>query len=126
MQAVVDATLARWFTAPFRARRPEAVERIRAAILTTPVQGYVGCSYAIPGINVTERLHAIRCPALVIVGQEDPATTVEMARTLHGALPSADLAILRSAAHLSNIEKREEFNLVLLSFMDRVTGRTPL
>jgi 3-oxoadipate enol-lactonase len=126
MEAVVDVTLQRWFTARFRARRPDAVDRIRAAILNTPVQGYIGCSYGIPKINVTDRLHAIRCPALVIVGEEDPGTTVEMARTLHAALPSAELAILRSAAHLSNIEQREEFNRVLLGFLDRVMGRTSL
>lgn len=124
MEAVVDATLQRWFTARFRARRPDAVDRIRAAILSTPVPGYIGCSYGIPKINLTGRLHAVGCPALVIVGEEDPATTPEMARTLHAALPSAELAILRSAAHLSNIEQREEFNKVLLGFLDRVTGRT--
>ncbi len=126
MEAVVDGTLQRWFTAPFRARHPEVVNRIRAAILATPVQGFIGCCHAIPKINLTARLHAIRCPAMVIVGEEDPGTPVEMARAIHAALPSAGLAILRSAAHLSNIEQREEFNNVLLSFLDRVTGRVTL
>ncbi len=126
MEAVVDATLQRWFTAPFRARRPDAVDRIRVAILATPVQGFIGCCHAIPKINLTDRLHAIHCPAMVIVGEEDPGTPVEMSRTLHEALPSAELAILRSAAHLSNIEQREQFNKVLLGFLDRVTGGTSL
>ncbi len=126
MEAVADATLQRWFTAPFRARRPDVVSRIRAAILATPTQGYIGSCHAVPKINVTDRLGAIRCPALVIVGEEDPGTPVDMARTIHAALPSAELAILRSASHLSNVEQPEEFNKVLLGFLDRVTGRTSL
>ena len=50
---------------------------------------------------------------LVIVGEEDPGTPVEMARAIQAALPSAELAILRSAAHLSNIEQAETFTRLL-------------
>jgi 3-oxoadipate enol-lactonase len=86
----------------------------------------VGCCHAIPKIDVTDRLGAIACPALVIVGEEDPGTPVEMARDLHAALPSAELAILRSASHLSNLEQPEEFNRVLLRFLDKASGRSAL
>ena len=48
---------------------------------------------------------SVRCPALVIVGEEDPGTPVEMARDIHAALPAAELAILRRASHLSNLEQ---------------------
>jgi 3-oxoadipate enol-lactonase len=49
-----------------------------------------------------------------------------MAKAIHAALPSAELAILRSAAHLSNMEQPEEFNRVLSRFLDRATGRSSL
>jgi pimeloyl-ACP methyl ester carboxylesterase len=65
----------------------------------------------------------VRIPALVIVGEEDPGTPVEMARAIQAALPSAELAILRSASHLSNLEQPEEFNRVLGGFLDKVSGR---
>ncbi|MEK7363923.1 MAG: alpha/beta hydrolase, partial [candidate division NC10 bacterium] len=92
----------------------------------TPPQGYIGCCHALPTINTTERLRAVRCPALVIVGEEDPGAPPETARVIHAALPIAELAILRSASHLSNMEQPEEFNRVLLGFLDKVTGRSPL
>src|SRR3546814_2674963 len=44
MAAVVDATIERWFTAPFRAKDPRAVGRIHDMILNTPVNGYAGRS----------------------------------------------------------------------------------
>lgn len=126
MEPMVEPTLQRWFTAPFREAHRDLMDRVRAMLRSTPPQGYVGCCHAIPKINVTDRLREIRCPALVIVGEEDPATPVEMARTIHAALPSAELAILRSASHLSNMEQPDEFNRVLVSFLDKVTGRSPL
>lgn len=126
MEPLVGPTLERWFTAGLLERRKDVTDKVRAMLLTTPPQGYIGCCHAIPKINVTDRLGAIRCPALVIVGEEDPGTPVAMAKTMHAALPSAELAILRSAAHLSNMEQPEEFTRVLVRFLDRVTGRTSL
>ncbi len=49
-----------------------------------------------------------------------------MAREIHAALPTAELAILRSASHLSNLEQPEEFNRMLLRFLDKVSGRSKL
>jgi len=126
MQPMVEPTLQRWFTAGFRARRKDVIDKVSAMLHSTPPQGYAGCCHAIPKINATDRLGAILCPALVIVGEEDPGTPVAMAKAMHAALPSAELAILRSASHLSNMEQPEEFNRVLLRFLDRVTGRTSL
>jgi 3-oxoadipate enol-lactonase len=126
MESMVEPTLQRWFTEPFRQRRPDVIDPVRAMIRSTPPQGFIGCCHAIPKINVTDRLKEIRCPALVIVGEDDPGTPVAMAREIHAALPSAELAILRSAAHLSNLEQCEEFNRVLLGFLDKASGRTTL
>lgn len=126
MEPLVEPTLGRWFTAPFRARRPDLMAQVGAMIRDTPGQGYIGCCHAIPQIDVTNRLGAVACPALVIVGEEDPGTPVEMARDIHAALPSAELAILRSASHLSNLEQPDEFNRVLLRFLDKAAGRSAL
>jgi len=126
MTPMVEPTLGRWFTAPFRARRPDVMDRVGKLIRDTPPQGYVGCCHALPKIDVTDRLGAVTCPALVIVGEEDPGTPVDMARAIHAALPGSELAILREASHLSNMEQPEEFSRVLGGFLDKVTGRTTL
>lgn len=126
MEPLVEPTLGRWFTASFRARRPDLMAQAGAMIRETPGRGYIGCCHAIPKINVTDRLGAVACPALVIVGEEDAGTPVEMARDIHAALPSGELAILRSASHLSNLEQPEEFNRVLLRFLDKAAGRSAL
>jgi len=126
MEPMVAGTLERWFTAPFRARRRDVMERVGAMIRNTPPAGYVGCCHAIPKINVTDRLKELRCPTLVIVGEEDPGTPMEMAREIHSALPGSQLAVLRSASHLSNVEQPEEFNRALLGFLDKASGQSAL
>ncbi len=119
MEPLVEPTLARWFTEPFRKSRPEVVQNVAAMIRSTPVAGYVGCSHAIPKINLTARLKEIRCPSVVIVGKDDPGTPVAMAEEIHHALPGSKLVIIPSAAHLSNLEQPDAFNQALGEFLDQ-------
>jgi len=126
MDGIVEGMLERWFTASFRKRSPALMDRVRAMLRATNPQGYIGCCHALPKINVTNRLKELHGPALIIVGEEDPGTPVEMAREIHRALPAAELVVLRSASHLSNLEQPGEFNRVLLDFLDKITGRSTL
>jgi 3-oxoadipate enol-lactonase len=120
MGAVVEGTLARWFTEPFRSANPELMKTVGEMIRTTPVAGYGGCCQALPHINSTARLHEIKAPAIVIVGAEDPGTPVAMARKIHEAMPGSELAIIPSAAHISNIEQPAAFTAALTGFLARV------
>ena len=119
MQAVTEATLARWFTEAYRQSHPQVMDRVGGYIRATPVAGFVGCCHAIPQINLTHRLQQITCPALVIVGEQDPGTPVAMAREIHAALPGSELVVIPSAAHLSSIEQQQAFNVALLGFLER-------
>jgi 3-oxoadipate enol-lactonase len=119
MAALAQPTLERWFTRAFRERHPEVVERVRALILATPVAGYVGCCHAIPKIDLTARLKEIRCPALVIVGAEDPGTPPAMAREIHDNLPGSEYVEIPGAAHLANLEQPQAFDRALGDFLAR-------
>ncbi len=119
MQALVEPTLGRWFTEPYRRAHPETMQRIGQLIAATPVAGYVGCSHAIPKINLTARLKEIRCPILVLVGESDPATPPAMAREIHDHAPGSQLVVVPDAAHLSNVEQPEAFNRALGDFLAR-------
>ena len=120
MDAIVEGTLERWFTEPYRKSKPPAVARVGASIRATPVAGFVGCCHAIPRINVTQRLKEIACPMLIIVGEQDPGTPVAMAREIHEATPGSELVIIPSAAHLSNIEQPQAFTAALLDFLEAI------
>lgn len=116
---LVEATLERWFTPPFRAARPDVMSRVEAMIRNTPAEGYIGCGAAVPTIDTTARLSAVRCPTLVVVGESDPGTPLAMAQTIQRRIPGAQLRVIKSASHLCNIEQAEAFNAVLLEFLTR-------
>lgn len=122
MGAVVDATLGRWFTEPYRQARKDVMARIGADILNTPVAGFAGCCQAISKIDVLDRLQEIDCPALVIVGEHDHGTPPEMARQIQANLRGSKLVVISSAAHLSNVEQPQAFNDALVAFLDGVRG----
>jgi 3-oxoadipate enol-lactonase len=117
MQPLVEPTLARWFTEPYRKAQPQTMQRIGKLIGSTPVAGYVGCCHAIPQIDLTTRLKDIRTPILIIVGEDDPGTPVAMSKEIHENAPGSKLVVLPKAAHLSNIEQSAGFNRALEEFL---------
>ena len=118
MEPLVEPTLARWFTEPYRKSRKDVVERIARDIRATAPEGYAGACEAIVKLDLLDRLKEISCPALVIVGEDDPGTPPEMARQIHENLRGSQLVVIPSAAHLSNIEQPEAFNKALTSFLE--------
>ena len=119
MDALVESTMERWFTAPFRGKPVPMLETVRAMIRSTPLKGYVGCSRAIMKLNLTERLGEMALPTLIIVGEEDPGTPVAASQAIHRHIKGSELVILKSAAHLSNIEQQDAFNSAVLEFLRR-------
>jgi 3-oxoadipate enol-lactonase len=117
MQPLVQPTLERWFTEPFRQKNPQAVKKIGALIADTPVAGYAGCCAAIPKVDTTARLKEIKCPVLVLCGDQDPGTPPAMSREIHDNAPGSKLVMIAQAAHLSNLEQPEAFNRALEDFL---------
>ena len=122
MEALVEETLARWFTQPYLKQNSPEVERIRNQILATSLAGFVGCSRAILGLNYVGRLSQIKMPTLIIVGEDDPGTPVAASEAIHKRIQNSKLVVLPSAAHLSNIEQADAFNSALLEFLHGAEG----
>jgi 3-oxoadipate enol-lactonase len=117
MAAHVEGTLARWFTAPYRAAHPEVMARIGKLIRSTPVAGFAGWGAAISGLDITARLGAVTAPTLVVVGAEDPGTPPAASEAIAAAIPGARLEIIPSASHQLVIEQAATFRRLLLEFL---------
>ena len=121
IEAIADGVLERWFTPSFRASEPDAVERIRADLLATPVEGYVSCCAALRDLDERRSLAHISSPTLVIGGTYDPAPRPEAARELASLIPNARFAEL-PAAHLTNLGAEQAFNECVLGFLRQGDG----
>jgi 3-oxoadipate enol-lactonase len=113
MAGLLDSTMERWFTAPFRSS--PGAKKIAALILATPVAGFVGCGRAIMGLNTTALLKNIRLPVLAITGNEDGAAAGT--RYIGENVPGAKFVGIPQAAHISNVEQPEAFNRALREFL---------
>jgi 3-oxoadipate enol-lactonase len=120
MEPLVEPTLGRWFTAPFREQRKDVVDLVRAMIRATPPRGYAGCCHAISALDLTDRLSAIKVPTLIVVGEDDQGTPVAASRAIQAQIGGSQLEILKSAAHLSNMEQPEAFTRAVTSFLSRL------
>ncbi len=121
MAALAQPSLDRWLTEPYRKAHPEVVRSFASTIGATSVDGFAGCGRAISQIDFTDRLGGLRIPTLIMVGEQDTGTTVAVAREIEQAIPGAELVVLPSAAHLSNVEQPDRFNETLLAFLRRNT-----
>ncbi len=112
---LVEELVERWFTPAFLAARPDVIDAVRAMIRATTTEGFIGCCHALHDFGLGSRIGAIGVPTQIVVGQHDERlrTPSEQMRAL---IPGARLDVLEGAAHLSNIEKAERFNAVLLRF----------
>ena len=119
MAALAEPTVERWFTEQFRRTSPVAIRRFGNLVAGTSLEGYAGCSEAILRIRATERLKEISVPVLVVVGEHDQGTPVEMARIIHENISASELAIIDDAAHFPNVEQPETFTKVLLEFLNK-------
>jgi 3-oxoadipate enol-lactonase len=117
MEPLVQPTLERWFTAPFLEQRRDVINKVHSMICSTPTRGYAGCCHAIAALNLTERLKAITLPTLVVVGEDDPGTPVAASRVIQEQIRRSQLVILKSAAHLSNMEQPQAFNQAVTTFL---------
>ena len=114
---LADRTMAIWFTETFRARQPVAVERIATMLSKTDPRGYAAAIRAIGFVDLTERIGAIRCPTLVVVGEQDPGTPPAMARVIHERIPGSELLIRPGAMHCAVVEDSDRFLTALLDVL---------
>jgi len=64
------------------------------------------------------RLHELDVPVLIVCGDRDVPAMVLAADAMEEGIPGARKVILRDAGHLPNMERPDEFNQALKSFLD--------
>jgi len=118
MEAVREAAVARFFSPEHASTQPATVAEATRTLLAVDPVGYAGCCAALRDADLRDSVGAIRSPTLVIGGDRDIATPPEEAVWLHEHIPGSSLRILEGAAHLSNLERPEEWSAEVAPFLD--------
>lgn len=116
------ATLGAYFTPDMltgmtRTERPELIEYLGTLVGQASVDGAVGGGVALatrPDFIGTMAL--ITVPTLILVGQEDSLTPVEVHQEMQAGILNSELVILPGAAHGAIIEAADEANAAILEW----------
>jgi 3-oxoadipate enol-lactonase len=117
MKSIASSVIERWFTPAFQKKNPAAVVATLRTLAQTNPEGYAACCAAVRDFDYREQLSKIRVPTQVMSGAHDPATPPADGRFLAEQIPGARYAEL-NAAHLSNIEDWDRFNLEVTAFLN--------
>ncbi len=123
LEAAVEANLRMWVDGP--RRRPHevdpAVRRLvaemqrRAFELQLPVWDEAEEELLVP--DVGSRYVELRVPTLVLVGGEDVSDMHTLAERLASGIPGARKEEIPGAAHVPSLERPEEFDRLVLTFL---------
>ena len=116
---LVDFQKTRWFSDAFRAARPDAVEAAVAVFLRNDLEGYAGACRMLGAFDGRGLLAAVRVPTAVVVGEEDYATPVAMARQLHEGIAGSTLEVIAGARHLTPLEVPDRIATALGGLLER-------
>jgi pimeloyl-ACP methyl ester carboxylesterase len=64
----------------------------------------------------TDLLPKIDVPTLLIWGEDDERSPLFVARQFKASIPGAELAVIKNAGHVSNMERPDEFNALVRRF----------
>jgi 3-oxoadipate enol-lactonase len=104
MAALFDFQATRWFSDDFRAKHPDVLQRTLAVFVASDIDCYAATCQLLGEVDTRRHLADFRMPAAIVVGEEDYATPVEMARELNAGIPHSTLAVIPKARHLTPIE----------------------
>ncbi|HSK64043.1 MAG TPA: alpha/beta fold hydrolase [Pyrinomonadaceae bacterium] len=119
MAGIADSMLPKLLTPETVSKRPDVVKRVRDMMLKTKPEGAAG---ALLGMaereDQTSLLSQVSCPTLILVGREDPITPVADSEKMHSEIAGSRLVVIENAAHVSNLERTDQFNEELMRFLN--------
>jgi pimeloyl-ACP methyl ester carboxylesterase len=70
--------------------------------------------------DMRERMHAIRAPALLVWGENDPLVPLVYGEAMQQEIAGSRLVVIPGAAHVAMWDRPDDFNRIALDFLDEV------
>ena len=123
--AALEQNLARYFAPAFAQNNPllfRSLIKEMARAFEDPVslERTRQQRAALNKYDFTALLHGIRCPTLILHGEEDLVISVDAAEVTHRAIKGSELVLVPQVGHLFLAESPKVFYQHVLSFLSRV------
>ncbi|MGE0314759.1 MAG: alpha/beta fold hydrolase [Lautropia sp.] len=107
IEALVEPTLERWFATPVRESSPALMDRVRAMIGRTSLQGYEACVHAICGLDLHGALGGLGMPVGFVAGAQDGAAPPAEMQAMSEQVPGSRFTVIDPCGHLSSLDRPE-------------------
>lgn len=109
------ANIIKWSYAPGTDRK--FLEKMKDELLKVRSSVLYGDFLACDNFDVTDQLADIKAPTLVLCGDRDKMTPIDLSKQLQSLIPHADLQLISEAGHMVMLEKPEEVAQAVTSFV---------
>ena len=99
---------------------PDLIEWTLCEVRTTELHVREATIRALATFNVTDRLHEINVPTLIMAGERDITAPLSRAQTIHERIAGSDLVIVPNAAHMFIAEAPGLVNAAIDSFLRKI------
>jgi pimeloyl-ACP methyl ester carboxylesterase len=89
---------------------PDVVEEMAAVVYDFHPPGFRLMARSLAETDTTDLLRSIDVPTLLLWGDGDRRSPLEVAAAFEAAIPGAELRVIANAGHVSNMESSEEFS----------------
>jgi len=118
---IAETMIPKLFSPSTQQKRPDLLGSIRKVMDSTDPRGIAATARGMAQrANFTRDLLNIRCPALVLVGENDAISPVAEMEAIARAIPNARFTIIHDAGHLSPLEQPDAVNGAIESFLQEI------
>lgn len=124
LEDVVKTTHLRWFSTRFDYQHNALAQQTIRSLAETPALGYATACRALAEADLRENIAQIALPCLIVVGDNDPVTTLNDGHFLEANIAQSTLVTV-ATSHLSNVEQALDFNHQLQAFLAGIASLNP-
>ncbi len=111
--------LKRWFTDKYLENNPDTYEKISSILSANNMANFLKVYELFVRHKNDEDFEKIYCKTLVMTGENDIGSTIEMSQQLNNIIKNSELKIVKGGKHLCGIECADDVNLVIKNFIGK-------
>lgn len=111
--------LKRWFSDKYLENNPDTYEKISSILSANNMANFLKVYELFVRHQNDEDFEKIYCKTLVMTGENDVGSTIEMSQQLKDLINNSELKIIKDGKHLCGIECADDVNLAIKNFVDK-------
>lgn len=115
--AIADLVMDRWFSPAFQQQRPDELALWRNLFLRSDPIGYAATCATLRDADLTSDISRIVAPTLVVAGEADRSTPVDLVRTCATSIAGARFETMPDTGHIPSIEQPERLAMLMDGFL---------